>query len=103
MGVLQAPALAAPLGMIPPEVEFAQVVNVCGSHWIAISTVGCKPSPIKIYDSLLAGGVSRHTQKLIADLMQCKSKAITIEYEDVQEQKGSNDCGLFAIAFITSI
>ena len=76
---------------------------MCGNHWIAISTVGCKPSSIKIYDSLLAGGVSRHTQKLIADLMQCKSKAITIEYVDVQEQKGSNDCGLFAIAFVTSI
>ena len=52
---------------------------------------------------LLSGGVSRHTQKLIADLMQSKSMAITIEYVEVQKQKGSNDCGPLALAFVTSI
>ena len=71
--------------------------------YIALFTVGCKQSTIKIYDSLLAGGLPRHTLKLIADLMQYKSKAITVEYVNTQEQKGSNDCGLFALAFIASI
>lgn len=35
--------------------------------------------------------------------MQCKRSAITIEYVNVQIQRGSNDCGLFALAFVTSL
>ena len=41
--------------------------------------------------------------KLVADLMQTREKSLTIEFVDVQKQKGSSDCGLFALAFITSI
>ena len=41
--------------------------------------------------------------KLVADLMQSKQKEVVIEYVDIQEQRGASDCGLFALAFITSI
>ena len=43
-------------------------------------------------------GLPKHIQKLVADLMQCKDKEITLEFVDVQEQRGSSDCGLFALA-----
>ena len=41
--------------------------------------------------------------KLVADFMQTKEKAITFEFVGVQMQDGASDCGLFAIAFTTSI
>lgn len=74
----------------------------CEDHWIAISTVGCKPSTIRVYDSL-GGRLPKGGLKLVADLMQTKEKTLSIEFVDVQKQKGSSDCGLFALAFIASI
>ena len=35
--------------------------------------------------------------------MQSREKEVTIEFVDVQEQRGASDCGLFALAFLTSI
>ena len=67
-----------------------------------MSSVGCAPSIINIYDSL-HGRLDTHTQKIIADLIQSKQKHIEVHYHDVQWQSGPNDCGLFSIAFATSI
>ena len=39
----------------------------------------------------------------MADLLQSKQQHIEICYPDVQWQSGVSDCGLFAIAFATSI
>ena len=50
-----------------------------------------------------AGDYQRAPIKLVADLMQSKQKEVVIEYVDVQEQRGASHCGLFALAFITSI
>ena len=75
-----------------------QVVNVSNNHWLAFSTIGCKWSTIKIFDSLHIRGLPKRTQKLVAALMQCM-----LEFVDVQGQRGSNDCGLFALAFVTSV
>ena len=72
------------------------------NHWICVSTVGCKPSCINVYDSL-HGRLDTHTRKLLADLLQSKQQHIEICYPDVQWQSGVSDCGLFAIAFATSI
>ena len=46
---------------------------------------------------------SSHTKKVLADLMRTKDKAITVNYTDVQWQSGTSDCGLFALAFATSV
>ena len=32
-----------------------------------------------------------------------QTKSLTVEFVDVQKQKGGSDCGLFALAFIASI
>ncbi len=88
--------------MLSPEKEFVQVVNVCGNHWLALSTIGCQQSAIRVYDSM-GGRLPKATLKLVADLLQSGDKAITIEFVDVQQQRESNDCGLFALAFITSL
>ena len=103
---LHATSLSQTLEMVsPPDEEFVQILNVTNNHWIALSTVGCEASTIKVFDS---SGMSRsklpnHTLKVIARLMQCNERHFTIEFVDVQQQEGADDCGLFALAFITTI
>ena len=98
----QSPLLGDCLAMTPPKGEFVQILLVCNNHWLVVSTVGCKPSTVKVFDSL-GGRLPKTSLKLVADLMQTKEKAITFEFVGVQKQDGASDCGLFAIAFTTSI
>ena len=37
-------------------------------------------------------------KRVIADLMHSSNNTITVEYANVQQQHGGNDCGLFAVA-----
>ena len=69
IGGLQTPALSSELAMIPPNSEFVQVVNVSNNHWLALSTIGCRQSTIKVFDSLQCRGLPKHIQKLVADFM----------------------------------
>ena len=39
----------------------------------------------------------------MSDLMHSAGKRITVQYVNVQYKKGSQDCGLFAIAFACEI
>ena len=42
-------------------------------------------------------------QLQIAAILFANEKTLTLEYKAVQVQQGSNDCGLFTIAFATSL
>ena len=67
--------------------EFIQCLNMSGCHWITISTVGCDPATIKIYDSsnlMLTSTLKR----IVADLMHTSGKSISILYMDMQYQIG---------------
>ena len=102
VGSLQPPVLATQLAMEPQGGEFMQIVNIGTNHWITLSTVGCQPGHINVYDSLHMC-LSTAVKELIADLIQWRGKEITINYCDVQWQIGGSDCGIFAIAFATAI
>ena len=88
--------------MEPQTGEFVQVFNVSGNHWITISTIGCEASTLNVYDSM-HGNLPTSAQRLVADLVQCREHAIKVQYIDVQWQSGGTDCGLFALAFATSL
>ena len=102
VGGFQMPTLGARFAMEPQAEEFVQILCIRNNHWICVSTVGCEPSIINVYDSL-HGCIDTHTRKLVADLMQSQHKQIEVRYADVQWQSGPNDCGLFSLAFATSI
>ena len=102
IGSLQPTVLATQFAMEPQGGEFVQIVNIGQSHWITLSTVGCQPGHINVYDSLHMG-LSSTVKKLIADLLQWKGNDITFNYCDVQWQVGGDDCGIFAITFATAI
>ena len=82
--------------------EFVQCLNLSSSHWITVSTVGCPPATIKVFDSLNLS-LSSSLIKTIGSLIHTDKRYFTIEYTDMYEQSGSNDCGLFALASACAI
>ena len=82
-----------------------QILHVHGDHWIAVSTVGCTANTeedIVIYDSKYAS-LSADTKLLLSQLVHTDKPVFTVKIASVTKQSGSTDCGLFAIAYITSI
>lgn len=81
--------------------EFVQISNT-SNHWVGLSTIGCGNGLVKIYDSLntspSAAPVTNSCQVLFH-----QGKEALVANQKVQCQKGSGDCGLFAIAFVTSL
>ena len=94
IGGFQSVVLAEKFALIPQLGEFIQVLNVANNHWIMISTVGCPPSTIDVYDSL-HGTLSSRSTRLVADILHDKSQSFTIRYQDAQWQ--SNGCLLCAM------
>ena len=80
---------------IPPN--FVQILQIKKNHWIVISTVDCDTSKrsVNVYDSLCPPEKQQ--------LKECNLNGHTPTYVPVQQQKGGDDCGLFAIANSVSI
>jgi hypothetical protein len=102
VGGLQPPVVVTSLSIEPQTHEFVQVVNVSNNHWIVPSTIGCQPISIKIYDSL-NGYLPSSITMVVCNLLMTTDKIITVTYVNVQYQIGASDCGLFALAFATSL
>ena len=99
---LQSTVLAQKYALLPQPDEFLQILNVHGNHWVLLSTIGCPPATINVFDSL-HGTLSPTAQRVVADLLQCKEAQIIIRYMDVQWQCNGCDCGLFALANATAL
>ena len=75
----------------PAVSQFVQIINT-GLHWVCLSTTGCQNGLVKVYDSL---GIMPSATAIW--------NACQMAYQKLQQQKGSSDCGLLAIAFATSL
>lgn len=82
------------------DVPFVQVLHTGKMHWQTISTYGCEIGEIFLFDSRVDSILTESTKKQICSILHCENKAITVKRLPVQQQKDSNDCGLFALAFI---
>ena len=72
-------------------------------HWIVASTVSCALNQVKIYDSLFSY-CDMETEAVVYNLFQwSKSIKLIVTVSRIQKQKGTTDCGLFAIANATAI
>ena len=69
IGSLQFPLLANTMGLEPQGGEFIQILNINGNHWITISSIGCEPGHINVYDSLHTNRLPADTKKVVADLL----------------------------------
>ena len=76
---------------------FVQCLNLGDNHWITISTLGCTPGTVIVYDSLNLR-LSKSLKNIVADLIHTSNSTIVIKYANMQYQRGGSDCGLFAIA-----
>ena len=59
--------------------EFVQVLHTGAGHWVTISTIGCGPAEVDVFDSLcpfLNGALERQ----IAELLCTEQDVITVRY-----------------------
>ena len=80
--------------------NYVQILHCRGCHLITISTIGCQEGTVNVYDSLFTD-VDDETQKAVRKVFN--EATISFSLPKVQRQKGTNDCGLFAIAFATKL
>ena len=81
------------------EPHSVQVVHNRGDHWIVASTLQAPGGVVKVYDSMY-DAVDEKTSKIISNLY---GQTWSLESVTIEKQNGSNDCGLFAIAIVTSL
>ena len=80
-----------------------QVLNVHRYHWITVSTIGCPKGQVNVFDSLPCVDVPSRTKEQIAAICFMEASSITLNFPNMQKQRGHNDCGLFALAFAMSL
>ena len=78
---------------------FQQIIHTRKSHWATLQIVG---SNIYIYDSAYASACSS-TLAIIAQLVHSKDRSIQVQLMNVAKQAGASDCGLYALATMTSL
>jgi len=84
--------------------EFIQILHVYGSHWLTISNIGCPAGSINVYDSLPNCALYSNMKRQIATILfLADQKMITVNFVDVQIQGNGSDCGVYALAFVTSL
>lgn len=89
-----------------PQEDFVQILIIGGNHWITVSNIGCPKDTITIYDSLyndISPSCKAKFLRQMAYMLMPTSKHVTLQWADMQKQKGGSDCGLYAIAVATSL
>ena len=82
--------------------EFVQVLHSGGNHWLTVSTISCPYSTVNIYDSMCCT-LPHSTQKMICALLVSHEPNVTLRFIDVDRQNNANDCGLYALAFASTL
>ena len=84
--------------------DFVQIAHINQSHWVCISSINCPPGVVDVFDSSpYSSSTSKVLLKQAAGLAHCQEKQLEVRFVDVQSQNGADDCGVFAIAFATSL
>ena len=99
---LQEVALGMVLSYSIAKSEFIQIMNTGKHHWVTVSNINCNYEEIRVYDCA-SGGPTSSLLNQIASIICTPKDIIKLTYMDVQMQQGCDDCGLFAIAFATSL
>ena len=66
--------------------EFVQVLHYGGNYWLEVSTIGCPPSTVKVYDSLHSE-LPTQMKEQICVLLASQEPVIELIYVTVQSHK----------------
>ena len=80
--------------------EFIQILNTGGNHWICLSSIGCTNGHVNLYDSFFHDVVSDDIEEQAGSLL---GQEFRVNVVPVQQQLNGSDCGVFSIAFATSL
>ena len=82
--------------------EFIQILHNGKNHWLTIPTIGLPASTVNVYDSLYQS-LSQCTIDQICAVMFSTNDAVDVRFIDVEQQTNNSDCGVYAIAYATSL
>ena len=85
---LQCTLLLPKQNIILSPINYLQIVHARNNHWIVLSTLGCLPNQVKIYDSLYSD-VEEQTTGLIRKLF---GSDVSYEVHSSPRQEGYSDC-----------
>ena len=97
----QRPTLGPARNFDVVSAEFIQVLHTGNSHWVCISSIGCVPGYVNLYDSLFHDIISEEVEDQTNDLLG--GSLVGLNFVPVQQQPNGSDCGVFAIAFATCL
>ena len=100
---LQVTTLGEVLAYRVERQEFVQILHVSTNHWLTCSTIGCEPGVVNIFDSMSGKDLPTRAKEQITSLVCTPLKQVILKFMRVQRQKGCNDCGVFALAFATTL
>ena len=69
--------------------EFVQISHTGHSHWVCISSVGCQPNVVNLFDSLSHDIIEREVKEQVESLM-ADSNVEIISMPVQQQQNGSD-------------
>ena len=81
--------------------SYIQVLHTGTDHWIAVKIIS--DNELHVYDSLFTQKPTYFVLKQVAAIVRSRSNKVTMHLERVQFQRNSQDCGVYAIAFITDL
>ena len=98
---LQRPTLGRVRNFDIASGEFLQILHTGTDHWLCISSIGCSPGVVHLFDSFYNDVILTEVEEQTQDLLG--GKRIDLVYVPVQQQTNGSDCGVFAIAFATCL
>ncbi len=76
------------------------ICNVDNSHWATITNCLCEKNTWAVFDSL--NYPAKYYENIFRKLLPNADK-VTVDFMNLKNQDGFNDCGLFALAFATAL
>ena len=82
--------------------NFIQMLHSNSNHWVMVSNIGCSPGQINYYDSFYHS-ITPSVKKQIKSFFPGNVEEIKVNIMPVQQQTNGSDCGVFSVAFSTSL
>ena len=103
MSGLQTPVLGTVLQFDVASSPFVQVLHDGDVHWVVVASPPADiAADVIVYDSL-HDNINKHCKMQIASLVVAAHSPLRCAIDTTQRQRGTIDCGLFAIAVATSL